>query len=137
MVDRETAAWDACDAEALVDLFHPDAVWPWPPNPDSHDPATWVMPLGRFNRARWKASWEDLFASYTLAHNHRTTVKIEVTPQGDGAIAVVDVDTLWKHKTTGQPSQWLGRACKVYTWSRQRWYFIFQTGLLRYQTEAS
>lgn len=27
MVDRETAAWDRQDAEALVELFHPDMVW--------------------------------------------------------------------------------------------------------------
>jgi uncharacterized protein (TIGR02246 family) len=28
MVDVETAAWNAQDAEALVSLFHPDMVWP-------------------------------------------------------------------------------------------------------------
>ena len=28
MVDRETAAWDRQDADALVSLFHPDMVWP-------------------------------------------------------------------------------------------------------------
>ena len=32
MVDRETRAWDTKDAGALVDLFHPDMVWPWPPD---------------------------------------------------------------------------------------------------------
>jgi uncharacterized protein (TIGR02246 family) len=32
LVDRETAAWNARDAEALVSLFHPDMVWPWPPD---------------------------------------------------------------------------------------------------------
>src|SRR5262245_47829378 len=28
LVDRETAAWNAQDADALVSLFHPDMVWP-------------------------------------------------------------------------------------------------------------
>ena len=32
IVDLETSAWDRPDADALVDLFHPDTVWPWPPN---------------------------------------------------------------------------------------------------------
>ena len=32
MVNRETRAWDARDAEALTALFHPDMVWPWPPD---------------------------------------------------------------------------------------------------------
>lgn len=60
MVDRETAAWDAQDADALVDLFHSDMVWPWPPDAASHDPATWVLPMGRYDRARWRASWLEL-----------------------------------------------------------------------------
>jgi uncharacterized protein (TIGR02246 family) len=32
LVDTETAAWNARDADALVSLFHPDTVWPWPPH---------------------------------------------------------------------------------------------------------
>jgi ketosteroid isomerase-like protein len=47
MVDRETSAWDRQDAEALVSLLHPDMVWPWPPDAASHDPQSWVFPLGR------------------------------------------------------------------------------------------
>jgi hypothetical protein len=42
MVNLETSAWNDRDANALVDLFHPDAVWPWPPDSNSHDPETWV-----------------------------------------------------------------------------------------------
>jgi ketosteroid isomerase-like protein len=57
MVERETAAWDRQDATALVDLFHPDMVWPWPPDSQAHDPARWVFPQGRFDRERWKAGW--------------------------------------------------------------------------------
>ena len=53
LVDAETAAWDTRDAGALAALFHPDTVWPWPPNSTAHDPIQWVMPLGRYNRQRW------------------------------------------------------------------------------------
>jgi len=35
MVNAETAAWNVRDADALVSLFHPDTVWPWPPNADA------------------------------------------------------------------------------------------------------
>jgi ketosteroid isomerase-like protein len=132
IVDRETLAWNSCDAEALVDLFHPDTVWPWPPDANSHDPKTWVMPLGRFNRTRWKDSWDTLFKSHLLIHNFRQTVRVQVSDELDGAFAVVDIDTLWQNRTTGETQHWSGRACKVYTKMNDRWYFIYQTGLLNY-----
>lgn len=132
MVDRETAAWDAQDAETLVSLFHPDMVWPWPPDAASHDPATWVFPLGRYDRARWKAGWEDLFRTHDLVHNRRTTVRVEVSEQGDGAFAVVDVDTLWRERATGRDFHWKGRACKGYTKVADGWLIIMHTGLLDY-----
>jgi ketosteroid isomerase-like protein len=132
MVDAETAAWNAQDAEALVSLFHPDMVWPWPPDPKAHDPATWVMPFGRFDRARWKAAWEELFRTHALVHNRRKTVRILVSEQGDGALAVVDVDTLWRNRATGQDFHWKGRAGKGYTRVGDRWLLIFHTGLLDY-----
>jgi ketosteroid isomerase-like protein len=79
LVDKETAAWTDRDADTLVSLFHPDAVWPWPPTSAAHDPMEWVMPLGRFNRERWKRSWEALFATHDLVHNVRTTRRIVVS----------------------------------------------------------
>lgn len=132
LVGRETSAWNQLDADALVDLFHPDTVWPWPPNATAHDPVSWVMPLGRFNRARWKAAWESLFSEYELVRNQRQTVRVQVSEEQDGAFAVVDVDTLWRHKKTGTEQHWKGRACKVYTKVNNRWFFIHQTGLLEY-----
>jgi len=132
MVDRETAAWDRQDAEALVSLFHPDMVWPWPPDASAHDPARWVFPQGRFDRERWKAGWEDLFRTHELVHNRRTTVRVDVSEQGDGAFAVVDVDTLWRQRITGARFHWEGRACKGYTNVKGRWLLIFHTGLLDY-----
>lgn len=69
LVDAETAAWNARDADALVALFHPGTVWPWPPNSRAHDPLQWVMPFGRFDRVRWRRSWQELFDTHDLVHN--------------------------------------------------------------------
>lgn len=130
VVDLETAAWDRQDADALVSLFHPDMVWPWPPDARTHDPVGWVFPLGRYNRERWKAGWEDLFRTHELLHNTRRTVRIAVSDEGDGAFAVVDVDTLWRNRSDGALFHWKGRACKGYTRVGSRWLLIFHTGLL-------
>jgi ketosteroid isomerase-like protein len=132
IVDRETAAWDRQDADALVSLFHPDMVWPWPPDGRAHDPATWVFPQGRYNRERWKAGWESLFRTHELVHNTRRTVRIAVSEEGDGAFAVVDVDTLWLNRADGRRFHWKGRACKGYSRVGDRWLLIYHTGLLDY-----
>jgi ketosteroid isomerase-like protein len=136
MVDRETLAWDRQDPEALVSLFHPDMVWPWPPDAGAHDPARWFFPQGRFDRARWKADWQRLFATHELVHNRRTTVRIVVSEQGDGAFAVVDVDTLWRDRASGAPMAWRGRACKGYTKVAGGWLLVMHTGLLDYPAQA-
>jgi ketosteroid isomerase-like protein len=132
LIDAETAAWNARDADALVSLFHPDTVWPWPPDSAAHDPMQWVMPMGRFDRERWRGSWQALFDTHDLVHNKRETLRIAISEQADGAFAVVDVDTLWRNRTTGESFHWKGRACKVYTKVGERWLFLFQTGLLEY-----
>jgi ketosteroid isomerase-like protein len=132
MVDRETAAWDQQDARALVGLFHPDMVWPWPLHGRAHDPATWVFPQGRFDERRWQADWEELFRTNELVHNRRRTVRIVVSSEGDGAFAVVDVDTLWRRRADGALQHWKGRACKGYTKVGERWLLVFHTGLLEY-----
>ena len=49
-----------------------------------------------------KAGWEELFRTHELAHNRRRTVRIEVSKEGDGAFAVVDVDTLWRRRSDGE-----------------------------------
>jgi ketosteroid isomerase-like protein len=132
MVDRETAAWDRQDADALVSLFHPDMVWPWPPDARAHDPALWVLPQGRYNRERWKAGWLELFRTHELVHNVRNTVRVVMSEQGDGALAVVDVDTLWRNRADKNLFHWKGRACKGYTKVGRDWLLIFHTGLLEY-----
>jgi ketosteroid isomerase-like protein len=132
LVDCETEAWNKQDAETLVSLFHPDMIWPWPSNETEHDPVKWIFPQGRYNRERWKESWNDLFRTHQLIHNIRKTIKIVVSQQGDGAFAIVDVDTLWRNRTTGDSMHWKGRACKGYTKVGDSWYLIFHTGLLKY-----
>jgi ketosteroid isomerase-like protein len=132
MVDRETNAWNNQDAESLVTLFHPDMVWPWPPDENSHDPVTWIFPYGRYDRVRWKENWEELFRYYELVHNHRNIQRIVISEQQDGAFAVVDVDTLWCHRDSGELFHWYGRACKGYTKIGDQWLLIYHTGLLKY-----
>ncbi len=132
MVNRETRAWDALDAEALVEIFHPDMVWPWPPDARAHDPAAWVFVLGRYDRGRWKRSWQELFDTWRLVHNRREIKKILVTAEGDGALAVVDIDTLWV-KPDGTEDNWKGRVCKVYSKVGGGWKMTMQTGVLDYE----
>jgi ketosteroid isomerase-like protein len=98
IVDRETAAWNAQDVDRLISCFHPDMVWPWPPDNTSHDPMTWVMVLGRHDHKRWKSVRQQLFDTHELVHNRRHLRKVEIWEQGDGAFAVVDVDTLWRDR---------------------------------------
>ncbi len=133
LVDLETKGWNTKNPDLFLDLIHPDTVWPWPPTPRDHDPERWEFVLGRFDRERWRKGWQDLFDHYELVHNRRQTVRIEVSTQADGAFAVVDIDTLWRHKQTKQAAHWKGRVCKIYTRMPDgRWKFIFQTGALDY-----
>jgi ketosteroid isomerase-like protein len=131
LVDLETEGWDTKTPDLFLSLIHPDMAWPWPPASDAHDPVEWVFVLGRFDRERWRKNWQDLFDSHDLVHNRRHTVRIEVSAELDAAFAVVDIDTLWRHKENGKDSHWLGRVCKIYTkMSNGEWKMIFQTGAL-------
>ena len=136
MVERETAAWNRKDADALVGLFHPDMVWPWPPTPQDHDPMTWIMPMGRFDARRWRAMWQELFDTHELAVNERTIRRVEVTPEGDGGLAVVDINTVWRRLTDDADDAWRGRVCKVYARCRDGWKLTMHTGVLSYRPPA-
>jgi ketosteroid isomerase-like protein len=136
IVDRETRAWDRRDVDLLMTIFHPDMVWPWPPGADAHDPADWVLELGRFDHDRWRAGWQQLFDTHDLIHNHRVTRRIAISSEGDGAFAVVDVDTLWRD-ADGRDFHWHGRACKIYTTVGGEWKLIAHTGLLEYPPGAA
>ena len=60
-------------------------------------------------------------------------MKIEVSDEQDAAFAVVDIDTLWRHKTTNEDFHWKGRVCKIYTrLPTGEWKFYFQTGALNF-----
>jgi ketosteroid isomerase-like protein len=97
-------------------------------------PVQWKFVLGRFNTERWRQNFQAIFANYDLVHNHRNTVKIEVSAEEDAAFAVVDVDSLWRTKDTKQDIHWKGRVCKIYTrMTDGEWKFIFQTGPLDYE----
>ncbi len=132
IIDRETRAWDTKDVPLLLSVFHPDMVWAWPPHAMAHDPVEWRLSLGRFDAARWGALYEGLFRARTLIHNRRKTVRIELSAQGDGALAVVDIDTLWQMNATGTEDHWFGRTCKLYALSGGAWKMTSQTGALRY-----
>ena len=131
IVDRETRAWNTKDVELLLTVFHPDMVWPWPPNADAHDPIEWVLEQGRFNRERWRRGWQDLFDTHRLARNERVLRKVVLSREGDGAFAVVDIDTLWVD-AAGHENRWKGRVCKVYTRIGDQWKLIMHTGVLDY-----
>ncbi len=131
IVDRETRAWDTRDVDLLISVFHPDMVWPWPPTARDHDPMDWVMEWGRYDADRWRDGWQKLFDTHDLVRNDRVTRKIVVSDQGDGAFAVVDIDTVWRDEL-GAELSWTGRTCKIYTKSGNEWKMIAQTGVLDY-----
>ncbi len=88
--------------------------------------------MGRFDPDRWGRLYGELFADFELAGNDRTLVKVEVAPEGDGAFAVVDIDTRWRHRQTGEVQRWRGRVCKVYALVGDQWKLIGHTGALDY-----
>ena len=131
IVQRETRGWDTQDPDLLLTVFHPDMVWPWPPTAESHDPMEWLLVQGRFDDRRWRDAWAELFRTHRLAHNRRSVRKVVVSHEGDGAFAVVDIDTLWV-SPAGVENRWRGRTCKVYSKVRGVWKMTMQTGVLSY-----
>jgi len=132
LVHRETKAWDTQNVHLLLSVFHKDMVWPWPTKSGDHDPAKWKMVLGRFNYQRWREFYRAFFERYRLVHNKRKIRKIVISDQEDGAFAVVDIDTLWIDKETGEKNRWKGRTCKVYTRIGEEWKMTMHTGVLQY-----
>jgi ketosteroid isomerase-like protein len=131
IVNRETKAWDTQDVELLMTVFHPDMVWPWPANNKAHDPINWVIPWGKYNYRRWKENWQGLFDTHKLVHNKREIKLVKVSAEGDGAFAVVDIDTLWEDEE-GNKEHWKGRVCKVYSKCDSEWKMTMHTGVLDY-----
>jgi len=131
IIDRETSAWDQQSVDLLLSIFHSDMVWVWPTDNHQHDPMTWTSMLGKFNKERWAKVYGDWFSTFKLIKNIRKTQKVFITKEGDGAFAVVDVDTLWKSES-GEVSHWLGRTCKTYVKTIEGWKMISQVGVLDY-----
>jgi hypothetical protein len=131
IVDRETRAWDTRDVGLLLSVFHPDMVWPFPRTSRSHDPMEWILELGRYDAERWGRVWQELFDTHELVRNEREIQKIEVSREGDGALAVVDIDTLWRDRD-GNEDRWKGRVCKVYSKVGDEWKMTMHTGVLEY-----
>ena len=132
LVDRETNCWNTQNAADLVEIFHPDMMWSWPPTAKDHNPEDWILGFGRYNRERWQGNWQGLFDSFELVHNLREIVCIKTTEEEDGGFAVVDIDTLWRNKETGEEDHWKGRVCKMYTKTADGWKLIAHTGVLDY-----
>ena len=132
IVDRETRAWDTKDVALLLSVFHPDMVWAWPLTSTSVDPIDWRLTIGRFDESRWGELYRGLFDSRELVHNRRETVRVEVSQELDGGLAIVDIDTLWRHKTSAEEDQWFGRTCKLYALTADGWKMTSQVGALRY-----
>ena len=137
MVDRETVAWDSQDVEALLELFHPDMVWAWPPTSYAHNPETWELEFGRFDRQRWREDWQTLFDTHDLVHNNRTTTQIKVSDNGDAGFAVVDIDTLWRHQDTGADFHWHGRTAKLYALVDGEWKLTAHWGALEFADDGT
>ncbi|MFW9795543.1 MAG: hypothetical protein ACFFE2_00785 [Candidatus Thorarchaeota archaeon] len=131
IINRERRAWDTKDVHLLLSVFHHDMVWPWPPDAKTHDPIDWIFPWGRFSAERWGQLWQELFDTHELVHNVRTIKKIEVSKEGDGAFAVVDIDTLWRD-ASGNEDHWIGRTCKFYAKVGMEWKMTAQVGVLDY-----
>jgi ketosteroid isomerase-like protein len=131
IVNRETGAWDAQDANLLLSVFHKDMVWPWPKTPQSHDPMEWELVMGKFDAERWRTAWQTLFDKHRLLHNDRKIKKIVVSAEKDAAFAVVDIDTLWMDRENN-PVRWKGRVCKVYSKLGDEWKMTMHTGVLEY-----
>ena len=131
IIDRETRAWDTKNVALLLTVFHHDMVWPWPPDSKTHDPMKWAFPWGRYNAERWGHLWQDLFDTYELVHNVRTTQRIEISKERNGAFAFVDIDTLWRDDS-GNEDHWIGRTCKFYSKVGIEWKMTAQIGVLDY-----
>lgn len=131
IVNRETCAWDTQDVDLFLTIFHEDMVWPWPAQNCDHDPISWELILGKFDRERWKEFYIEFFKEHQLIHNRREIKRMEISIEGNGALAVVDIDTLWRD-TLGQEQHWHGRVCKVYALVEDEWKMTMHTGVLQY-----
>jgi ketosteroid isomerase-like protein len=91
----------------------------------------WVLEWGRYGPQRSLGGGQELFDTHELVRNVRETKRIEVSEQGDGAFAVVDIVTLGRD-LEGEEMRWKWRVCKVYSKVNQGWKMTMHTGVLVY-----
>lgn len=127
MIARERRAWQEGDVDLLLSIFHPDMVWVWPQTGGSLDPLDWISEVGRFEAERWLQGWAEIF-SYELLRNEREIRKVVVSPENDGAFAVVDCDIEWR-PPDADPVRWRGRTLKTYALEQGRWLMVTHIGL--------
>lgn len=131
IINRETNAWTEKSVEKLLSIFHPNMVWVWPTDKNNFDPISWSLPQGKFDYDRYDKIYTEWFSKFDVIKNQRTTAQIKVSKQGDGAFAVVDIDTLWRSKD-GEESHWFGRTGKTYVKTADGWKMINQVGVFNF-----
>jgi ketosteroid isomerase-like protein len=82
-------------------------------------------------QVRPREAGQELLDTHELLRNEREIKNIEVSNEGDGAFAVVDIDTLLGD-AEGNEGHWKGRACKVYSKVGNQWKMTIHTGVLEY-----
>jgi ketosteroid isomerase-like protein len=85
------------------------------------------MTVGRFDRERWSAGWSRILSNEIL-RNDRDIQRVEISPEGDGAVVIVDIDTEWR-AANGAEIRWAGRAMKYYSRVEGNWKLIAHTGI--------
>ena len=144
IIERESRAFETADAELMLTIYHPDMVWAWPPHAKAHDPMEWIMRVGRFDYEKWLAMTKLFMGTHKLIHNRREIMKILMTDEQDGALAVVDIETSFE-QTPDEHSPWdegggivevKGRAAKIYTLVEEEWKLLYQPGTMHYPVEC-
>lgn len=148
IVYREGRAFQNQDVDLMMSIYHPDMVMPWPLHSRAYDPMEWIMRMGKFNLDRWSKKLHVYFDTHEFVHDRRVIKKILFSEEQDGALAVVDVDSLFRQKP-GTDSPWhneagqkvgeirtLGRAGKIYTLVNDEWKLIAQPGTMHYPVET-
>ena len=73
-----------------------------------------------------------LFDTHELVHHRRSVEALKVSEEGDGVFAVVDIDTCWRHRETGERQRWNGRTTKVYALVDGEWKMTAHVDTLRF-----
>lgn len=126
LVERETQAWNEGDVDLLLSLFHPDLIWIWPASGYAGDLLASQLQVSRFDPDRWQAGWSGILANELLV-NDRQILSITESPEGDSAVAVVNVETRWR--TPKGEAGWTGQATKCFVRTGDDWKMIAHIGL--------